>query len=1242
MNSTFAFLSALNQQGVKLSLVDEQLRVNAPQGALTPELTAQLRARKAEIIAFLQAHQTAAATPSIQPVPRHALAAHETPEPLPLSFSQQRLWFLEQLGSGATYTIPAAFRLTGPLDGAALQQALTEIVRRHESLRTSFVQNAGQTSQVIQPPTVVALPLIDLQALPQAEQSDAVQQLARQETLRPFDLASDLLLRATLLRLSGPAATPSHATQHHVLLLTLHHIAADGWSLGVLLHELVALYGAFVQGNPSPLAALPIQYPDFALWQQRWLQGEVLEKQLTDWKRQLAGAPELLQLPTDFPRPPVQTLQASKIDFRIDAHLIQQLHHLSQRAGTTLFMTLLAAFQLLLARYSGQDDIVVDVPIANRQQQVLEPLIGFFVNDLALRANLAGNPTFLELLEQVRQTTQRAYANQDLPFERLVEALQPQRNLAYNPVAQVVFALQNAPTTTFALPGLQIEALDLAIQQTRMDLEVHLWERDAQVTGSWLYNTALFTPATIERMIGHYQTLLAGLVTNPDQPIAELPLLTPAERHQLLIEWNATAAPVPTQCLHQLFEEQAARTPDAVAVIFAEAERNQWAVDSGQKSEVRSQRAMDSGQKIEDSGQWTEATRHGRKVSALQSLTYQELNDRANQLAHYLQAQGVGPETMVALCLERSLEMVVGMLGILKAGGAYVPLDPAYPAERIAFIIAEIQTPLLLTQAQLLADLPQQGACVVTLDQDWATIASYPTTNPSSSVASHNLAYVIYTSGSTGKPKGVLIEHASVAAHCTQYQRFYGLTPADRSLQLASFHFDASVEQIFPALLTGASVVVPNWDLDPVRFSQHLQHLGITLLDLAGAHLRLLLQEWIKQPALIAASALRVVVVGADVMPVDLITLWRQTPLHQQARLFNVYGPTETTVAATVFEIPADFDANQPRIPIGKPLANKQLYILDRQCQPVPIGIPGELYIGGVGPARGYLKRPELTQEKFWESGGRGEKTGGRRQGTEDRQESMASRPHALVSTLPPSSRLYRTGDLVRWLPDGNVDFLGRIDGQVKIRSFRVELGEIEAVLQQHPAVQEVAVTVWEDEQAQKRLIAYLTPPLPDSLIPELRAYLKTKLPAYMVPDAFMLLADFPRTPIGLLDRRALPAPNVRPSPAPTTPPSNLTEQKLATVWAALLQHDTIGIHDNFFDIGGHSLLAMQLHSQLREEYPTLQLIDLFTYPTIHTLASYLGHSPNVGSQPQASEERGAKRRAHQAARQQQRQGVRA
>ncbi len=1139
MNSVFAFLSELSRLDIKLRISDGQLRISAPQGALTPELTDQLRSRKAEILEFLDRNQSESGVPPIQ------LVSHT--EPLPLSFAQQRLWFMEQLGSGAIYTMIAAYQLQGPLDVPALERTFTEIVRRHESVRTTFEESAGQARQVIQPATPMHVPVVDLQHLHSIEQAAEVRRLTHEETLRPFDLTKDRLIRAVLLRLSA---------EEHVLLLSMHHISSDGWSMGVLIQECSALYGAFANGRPSPLKDLPVQYADFAVWQRNWLQGGVLEKQLAWWKERMAGAPALLELPTDFPRPPVQTFLASKIDFLIDADLTQKLRQLSRESGATLFMTLLAAFQVLLSRYSGQDDIVVHSPIANRNQKAIEPLIGFFVNDIALRADLSKDPAFTELLAQVRRVTQDAYEHQDLPFDHLVAALQPQRHLGYNPVTQVSFALQTGSNGDMTLPGLSVRALDPEIQRTRMDLEIHLWEQASGLTGSLIYSTDLFASVTIERLIGHFRTLLAGIVAGPEQQISDLPLLTEGERRQVLTDWNATdTKEAHDKCLHQLFEAQAERTPDAPAVFFSE-----------------------------------------------QQLTYRELNARANQLAHYLQALGVGPESLVCICVERSLEMLVGMLGIMKAGGAYVPLDPAYPAERCALILQEVRTPVLLTQERLISGLPDHQGLVIALDTRWAEIAAYPDVNPASGAGPRNLAYVIHTSGSTGKPKGVMIEHETVAAHCRQYGRFYGLTPADRSLQLASFHFDASVEQIFPALLAGASVILPEWDLDPITFSHNLVRSGVTILDLAGPYLCVLLQEWVGSPALLAGSSLRIVIVGADVMPVNVVALWRQTKLRAQARLFNVYGPTEITVAATVFEITEEFDSNQARIPIGPPLANKRVYVLDRRRQPVPIGVPGELYIGGIGPARGYLNRPELTEDKF--------------------------------ITLPlDGSRVYRTGDLVRWLPDGNLDFLGRIDQQVKIRGFRVELGEIETILGQHPLVDQAAVLAREDGNGQKRLVAYVTPQLPEAGLTELRAHLQKKLPAYMVPDILVPLDQFPKTPVGILDRNALPAPGAAQPAVPYEPPGNAAEQAIAAVWEQLLNRKGLSIHDSFFEAGGHSLLAIQAHSLLRADYPALKLVDMFSYPTIHSLANHLAKSAVDDSGKLAGADRGAKRRAQQAAR---------
>ncbi|MCB0212661.1 MAG: AMP-binding protein, partial [Anaerolineae bacterium] len=733
-------ITTLHSRGVKLWIEEDQLRSRSPKGAITPALRDQVRDRKIEIIDFLRQAQDGVPQPSIQPVPRNGA--------LPLSYAQQRLWLLDQLGSGAAYNIPLALKLDGQLDTAALKQTLTEIVRRHESLRTTFTMINDEARQVIGTSRPVSLNLIDLRhMLPEVQEAE-VKRLAAEEALAPFDLSRDFMLRAKLLQL---------AAEQYVLLLTMHHSASDGWSLGILVREITALYESFAQGRPSALPELAIQYADFAVWQREWLQGKILEQQLAYWQDQLADAPQLLQLPTDRPRPPTQTFRGDLARFRIGAELTRQLQQLSRQSDSTLFMTLLTAFQILLMRYSGQEDIVVGSPIANRNRKEIEPLIGFFVNTLVLRTDLSGNPTFLELLAQVRQVSQAAYDHQDLPFERLVEALQPDRNLNHSPLVQIVFALQNAPLDAFELSGLRVSRLGAEVYRSRLDMELHLWEEAGELDGYCIYNPDLFEAATIDRMMGHFQMLLAGLAANPQQRIADLPLLTEAERHQILVEWNDTQANYPKdKCLHQLFEEQVKRTPDAIALIFED-----------------------------------------------QQITYRELNIRANQLAHYLRELGVDPEICVAILMEQSPEAIAAMLGVLKAGGAYVPLDPDYPPNRLAFTLQDTQSPIVLVQPWLQDRLPDYNAKVVCLSSDWEAIAEHHQENPESGVTPDNLAYIIYTSGSTGRPKGVMMPHRSLVLHFTWAESFYRWTAADRILHKISLGFDGSVLEIFAPLLCG-------------------------------------------------------------------------------------------------------------------------------------------------------------------------------------------------------------------------------------------------------------------------------------------------------------------------------------------------------------------------------------------------------------------------------------------------------
>ncbi len=981
---TVEFLSYLRNLDIQIFVEAERLRCNAPEGVLTPELRAEIQQRKAEIISFLKAanHTTSYTSTSLVPISRDGN--------LPLSFAQQRLWFLDQLvPNNAFYNTPAAVRLAGLLNLAALEETFNEIVRRHEALRTTFVQVNGQPVQVIASTLTIPLPVIDLRSLPEAERENEVQRLTTKEAQRSFDLSKDALLRVTLLRLDE---------SEHILLLILHHIVSDGWSMGVLIREIAALYAAISNQQPSPLPPLPIQYADFAHWQREWLQGEVLATQLAYWRQQLDGI-SVLNLPTDRPRPAVQTYQGATQLLQLPKSLSEALEALSQQEGVTLFMTLLAAFQILLYRYTQQEDIAVGSAIANRNRSEIEELIGFFVNSLVLRTDLSGNPTFQELLSRVREVALGAYAHQDLPFEKLVEELHPERHLNQNPLFQVVFALQNAPMESLELSGLKLSPLQFVdTGTTRFDLEFHLWERkqnnglgvdsSAGISGFVVYSTDLFDAATINRMLGHFQTLLEGIIANPEERIADLSILSKAEHHQLVVDWNNTQVDYPKDpCIHQLFEAQVNETPDAIAVVFEE-----------------------------------------------QQLTYRELNTRSNKLAHYLQKQGIGAEVLVGLCVERSIEMVVGMLGILKAGGAYVPLDPTYPPDRLSFMLEDAQVPVLLTQQQWVERLRSPKAKLICLDKDWEMISQESEHNSSSNVTKNNLAYVVYTSGTTGKPKGVQIEQGGLLNLVFWHQQTFAISPLDRATQVAGVAFDACGWEIWPYLSAGASIYFANDEIrrSPEQLREWLVSKSITISFLPTPLAeKLLLLDWSNN------AALRIVLTGGD-------KLNQYPSLSHPFQVVNNYGPTENTVVTTSGIVPIR-EQGDIAPAIGRPIANTQVYVLDRYLQPLPIGVPGELYIGGHGLARSYLNRPDLTAERF------------------------ISNPYS----NKPEARLYKTGDLVRYRPDGNIEFLGRLDDQVKIRGYRVELGEIESVLSQHRAVLQTVVTTREDA-SEKRLIAYV------------------------------------------------------------------------------------------------------------------------------------------------------------------------
>ena len=1039
-----------------------------------------------------------------------AIERRERDGELPLSFAQQRLWFIDQLAPGRTvYNIPLSVRLSGELNVMALEQTLNEIIKRHEALRTSFAVVDQQPVQVIAPEVNLTLTVEDLTGLPETEREAEAVRLADAEAHQPFDLGHGPLLRARLLQLSE---------REHVVLLTMHHIITDGWSLGVLVREVAVLYQAFAQGAPLPLPELPVQYADFAMWQRERLQGEELERQLAYWRQQLADAPAILELPTDRPRPPLQTFNGAHETFTLSAESTQALHRLSRSKDITLFMTLLAVWQVLLHRYTGQKDIVVGADVANRNRAETESLIGFFVNMLVLRTNLSGDPTFLELLKRVKDVCLGAYAHQDLPFEKLVEELQPERSLNHSPLFQVLFVLQNAPMGALELPGLVLSMVERERDEAQFDLILDVQEAGGKLHGTLRYNTDLFEADTIKRMAGHFQTLIATVVTDPLQQLSTLPLLTDVEEQQLA-EWNDTATQYPRDtCTHQLFEAQVQRTPEAVALIC-----------------------------------------EGRRMS------YRQLNARANQLAHYLRSMGVGPEVCVGLCLERSIDLIVALLGILKAGGAYVPLDASYPLERLAFMIEDAQIGILLTTDKMLDSLPAQWGQVVCLDTDAEWIAGMSEETPDGEVSAENLAYVMYTSGSTGRPKGVSVVHRSVV-RLVQETNYIDFSESDVFLHSAPISFDASTFEVWGSLLNGARLVLLEQQRPTLEeLARTITTNRVTVLWLTAGLFHLMMEE---QSA--ALLPVRRMLAGGDVLAVEQVRKYL-VEMNAEGRLINGYGPTENTTFTCCHTMEQDSHW-QGSVPIGKPIANSTVYILDQQQQPVPVGVYGEVYAGGDGLARDYLNRAELTAEKFV--------------------------PHPFSARG--GERLYRTGDVGRWLNDGSVEYLGRLDEQVKIRGFRIELGEIEAVLSRHPAVRE-AVVVVQTVNHDKRLVAYVV--AEESLASgDLRQYVKGVLPEYMTPQAFVKMERLPLTENGKVDRRALPVVESSREETELVVAQTPVQEVLVGIWSEVLGV-AVGVNDDFFELGGHSLLATQVMSRVREAFGVeIALRELFERPTVKEL----------------------------------------
>ena len=1046
----------------------------------------------------------------------------------PTSFAQRRLWFLDQFEPGSPYyNIPSAVRLRGKLNVRALERSVDAIVERHESLRTTFAMVDGEPVQVISPRSNVKLAVADLRDIPEDLREKEALELANREARRPFNLATGPLFRVTLLILDE---------EDTVLLLTMHHIVSDGWSMGVLIEEISTLYDAFSKGKPSPLPELPIQYADFAEWQREWLSGAVLEEQLSYWKEKLGDIPPVLELPTDRPRPAVQTSRGSEESIVLPRDLTDRLKALGKEEGATLFMTLLAAFKVLLYRYTGQEDISVGTPIANRNRGELERLIGFFVNTLVLRTDLSGEPSFRELLRRVREVALGAYAHQDLPFEMLVEALSPERDMSHNPLFQVMFILQNAPVKAKALHDVTLERLEVKTTTSTFDLTMAVAESVSGLSVSVEYNTDIFDAATIRRFLRHYWRLLEEVVADPEAPISRVDFLPREEKHQILVEWNDTDRRFPPDALvHRLFEQRVEEAPDAVAVSFL-----------GQK------------------------------------LTYRELNEKANRLAHYLRELGVGPEVPVGIAAERSLDMIVAVLGVIKSGGAYLPLDPAYPKERLAYMLEDSGAPVLLTQEHLLEGLPRHDGQVILLDADWPKIEERSPENLASLVTPENLVYTIYTSGSTGRSKGVLVQHGSLANAYLAWEEPYELRTRARShLQMASFSFDVFSGDFVRALCSGGKLVLTPREflLEPEKLYALMRKEEVTIAEFVPAVLRTLAQhlEEIGQDL----SFMRVLIAGSDVWYVGEYERFKKL-CGPETRLINSFGLTEATIDSTYFEGDLSGAPVERLVPIGRPFANSRIYILDRHLQPVPIGVSGEVCVAGPGLARGYRNRPELTAEKFI--------------------------PDAFSGK--PGARLYRTGDLARYLPDGNIEFLGRVDTQVKIRGYRIELGEIEAALSAHDAIRQVAVIVREDKPNDKRIVAYYVPAAGKTVTPgELRRYLLDRLPEYMVPSAFVELEALPLTPNGKVDRRALPKPDesARGFEETFVAPRTPTEEVVAGIWAEVLGLEKVGVHDNFFELGGHSLLATQVISRIRETFQIeLPLRNIFESPTVATLAEQI------------------------------------
>lgn len=1118
--NTVDLLSHLRRLNVRIWVEDQHVRYSAPKGVLSPDLQAEIANRKEELRVFLHKAKQAARS-SLPPI---TPAGHD--QHAPLSLPQLRLWFLDHLHPKTpAYNIVVGFSIVGTFDQKALEQGLQTIMHRHEILRTSFPSIQGEPKQVVSPSLPSPCQVIDLRSVSQPERLARAQHIALEESRRSFNLTEGPLWKLSLVQI---------ANDLHHLILTMHHIISDGWSLRTFFWELSTLYRDFTTGNTTTdLEPLPIQYKDFAYWQHQSTKNERIDEQLTYWKNQLLNHSGLLELPTDRPRPPVQSFRGKQEPLILSAELTERLKRFSHHEQVTVFMTVLAAFQTLLYRYTGQEQILVGTPVAGRNRWETEGLIGLFVNSLPIRTLFSGNPSFRELLRQVRQSVIDAHANQDVPFEKIVETVNPERNLSHSPLFQVMFVFeQNLQHLWRPSSKLTISPLAIDNETAKFDLTLFLEETQNGLIGKLEYSTDLFDQDRIARMARHFLTVIENALAYPDEQISAIPILSAAEQHQILTAWNDTEVSYPAHlCMHELFEQQVERSPQATAIVSGKA-----------------------------------------------SLTYQDLNAQSNQLAHYLMSSGVGPESLVGICLERSLDMMVGLWGILKAGGAYVPLDPALPPARLHWMANDAKLSLVITHEKHRHKFLEAAIHIVLLDSQRDQLASQDARNPTNQVSPQNLAYVMYTSGSTGMPKGVMVEHQSVVNYLTWCTTYYPLKDGMGAPHHSSLSFDLSLTSVFAPLLAGKRVILFPEDRNAGELPAlwDLQE-PLSILKVTPSQLQILNSQIALRSGLPAIQAL---ILGGEALDGQTIRPWRTAAPHM--RVINEYGPTETVVGCCIYEVPLAPGMPEGPVPIGRPIANTQLYILDSHLRPVPIGVPGELFIGGHGLARGYLRQPELTNRRFI--------------------------PNPFNPS--PGTRLYRTGDRARYLSDGNIEFLGRLDRQCKIRGYRIEPAEIEAALKMHAQLRDAVVTVREDQPGDKRLIAYLLPmqqPFPD--VDALHKALKTSLPEYMVPSAFVVLDDLPLTSSGKVDYARLPSPKPAASDKRIRliPPRDELELQLTKIWEKLLGTAPIGITENFFDLGGHSLLIVKLVDAMEKALGrSLPLSILFQAPTIEQLSHAL------------------------------------